>query len=196
MQQTKSSRLLLLLDSKRTRRIVNSGHLRRRRQRATQTQIPHAVVAHSGQILGDGDGHLAILLREAIRELNLVIVVDHVQVANGIVVQPDAVVLTRVLGQGVLAVGGRGTVEADVDGGAGGDGRVIRDALVDVDAGVVALAPSCYAQLVMQSTWIMRNEERTLELVKSRGAGDEGNGGNGSGDLHCGNGFSRLRMMG
>lgn len=73
------------------------------------------------------------------------IVVDRVQVANGVVVQPDAVVVTRVLGQGVLAVGGRDTVEADVDGGAGGDGGVVGDALVDVDAGVVALAPGCYA---------------------------------------------------
>ena len=145
MQQIKPNCLLLLLDSKRTRRIVNSGHLRRRRQRSAQTQIPHTLVIHSGQILGDGNGHLAVLLREAIRELDLVIVVDRVQVTNGVVVQPDAVVVTRVLGQRVFAVGGRGAVEADVNGGAGGDGGVVRHALVDVDAGVVALAPGCYA---------------------------------------------------
>ena len=145
MQQIKPSCLLLLLDSKRTRGIVNRRHLRRRRQRTAQTQIPHTLLIHGGKILRDSNGHLAILLREAIRELNLVIVVDRVQVANGVALQPDAVVVTRVLGQGVIAVGGRGTVEADVDGGAGGDGRVIRDALVDVDAGVVALAPGCYA---------------------------------------------------
>jgi len=154
----KPSCLLLLLNSKRTRRIVNSGHLRRRRQRTTQTQIPHTVVLHSGQILGDGDGHLAILLREAICELDLVVEVDRVQVANGVVVQPNAVIVTRVLGQRVLAVGGWGTVEADVDDGAGGDGGIVRDALVDVDAGVVALAPGFDAQLIMQETYVVKSE--------------------------------------
>lgn len=75
---------------------------------------------------------------------------NRVEVANRVVVQPDAVVVTRVLGQGVRAAGGRGAVEADVDGGAGGDGGVVGDALVDIDAGVVALAPGCKAVSVIQ----------------------------------------------
>lgn len=93
------------------------------------------------QILGDGDVDHAVLLGEAVLELDLLVVVDGVEPADRVVVKPDTVVVPGILGQGVSTVGGRSPVEAQVNGGSGGDGRVVGDALEDVDTGVVSLAP-------------------------------------------------------
>lgn len=126
---------------KRTRRVVDGRHLRSRRQRSVQSQVPHRVVLNGGQILGDGDVDHAVLLGEAVLELDLLVVIDGVEPADPVVVEPDTAVVPGKLGQRVSTVRGRSAIEAQVDGGSGGDRRVVGDALEDVDAGVVSLAP-------------------------------------------------------
>lgn len=66
---------------------------------------------------------------------------DHVEVPDRVVVQPDGIGASRVLGQAIVAESGAGPVELQRDLGSRGNGRVLRDSLEDVDAGVVTLAP-------------------------------------------------------
>ena len=77
-------------------------------------------------------------------------------------------------------------------GGAGGQGGVLGDALVYVDARVVALAPGCW-QLVIRSAVcrlfrrLGRLRGLTEPLVEGRGGGGgEQAGDEGSGELHFG----------
>lgn len=71
-------------------------------------------------------------------------VVDGIEIADRVVVQPHAVSVLagRVLGQGVGAVSGRGTVEAELDGLARHKRGVVRDTLEHIQASVVTLSPS------------------------------------------------------
>ena len=114
--------------------IVDRWHLRRCREGATETQVPHRVVVHSWQIFGDGDSDRAVLLGESVLELDLLVIVDGVEIAHRVVVQPDTVLAAGILGQRIGTVAGGCSVETQVNGGTGGDGRVVGNALEDVDA--------------------------------------------------------------
>lgn len=131
----------LVLDA--TRTLYSKTNLRRRRQHSPHPQIPNRAILNLGQILRNFHINNTHRLRDPIHDLDLLVKVDGVQVAHGIVVQPDAVVVAGVFVQWVWAVGRRLAVEAEVDCLAGCYGGVVGDALVDVDAGVVALAPCC-----------------------------------------------------
>lgn len=114
---------------------------RSRRQRSSQPQIPNSPILNLGQVLGNLNRHRTHRFGNIASNLDLRIEMDGVQVAHGVVVQEDRVVAAGVLGQRVCAVRCRGTVEAEVDGLSGFHGRVVGDALVDVDAGVIAFTP-------------------------------------------------------
>ena len=118
------------------------AYLRRSAQRGIQAQIPNGLIINSRQIRRNGDGHRTIRLGDIALDLDPVVPVDGVAVAREIVVQPHGVGVTLVLGQGVLAVGGRRPVELDVNLGPRADGGVVGDALEDIDTGVVPLSPS------------------------------------------------------
>lgn len=109
-------------DSKGTGGIVDRWHLRGCRERTTETQVPHRVVVHSWQIFGDGDSDRAVLLGESVLELDLLVIVDGVEIAHRVVVQPDTVVAAGILGQRIGTVAGGCSVETQVNGGTGGDG--------------------------------------------------------------------------
>lgn len=64
---------------------------------------------------------------------------DSVKVSNRVVVEIDRITRSLILGQRLAVLGV--AVELDVDLSAGSDGRVVGDALEDVDTVVVALAP-------------------------------------------------------
>lgn len=119
------------------------------RQVRVHPQIPDGVVLDGGHVLGDGDGDGAVRLADAGLQLERLVKGDGVQLAHGVVVQPDAVGARLVLVQGVGAVSCRGTVEPQINLVAGGYGRVVGDALIDVDAGVVTLSPSYPTVLVI-----------------------------------------------
>lgn len=122
-------------------RTKGRAYLRSCRQRSSQPQIPNSPILNLGQVLRNFNRHRTHRLGNIASNLDLRIEVDGVQVAHGVVVQEDCVVAAGVLGQGVCAVRCRGTVEAEVDGLSGCHGRVVGDALVDVDARVVTFAP-------------------------------------------------------
>lgn len=124
-----------------TGRRKEKAYLRSRRQRSPQPQVPNSPILNLGQILRNLNCHRTHRLRNISSNLDLRIEVDGVQVAHGVVVQEDRVVAAGVLGQRVCAVRCRGTVEAEVDGLSGCYGRVVGDALVDVDTGVIAFTP-------------------------------------------------------
>lgn len=65
---------------------------------------------------------------------------DDIEVPHGVIVQPDTVLIRRVLGR-FRAVRRWLAVKPKLDGVARSHGRIFRNALVDIDAGVVALAP-------------------------------------------------------
>lgn len=77
-------------------------------------------------------------------DLDLLVKVDGIQVTDGVVVQPHAVLVTGVLVQRIGTVRCGLAVEAQVDRLASSHGRVIGNALVDIHAGVITLAP-CYS---------------------------------------------------
>lgn len=121
-------------------RCTKITHLRRIGKHGIQTQVPVRVILNLRQSGRNSNSHVLCSTRDTVDNLGLGIVAQIAQVAVGVVVQPDAVVAGGVLVEdGVAAVAV--PVEGDLDGGAGGQGGVLGDALVDVDAGVVALAP-------------------------------------------------------
>lgn len=118
-----------------------TAYLRRSGQAAVHPQIPDGLIVDSGQVLGDGDGHGTVLLGNVALDLDALVEFEVVQVARGVVVQPHGVGFTGVLGQRIVAVGGGRAVELQVNLGTGADGGVVGDALEDIDAGVITLAP-------------------------------------------------------
>lgn len=64
---------------------------------------------------------------------------DSVKVSDRVVVEIDRIIRSLILGQRLAVLGV--AVELDVNLSAGSDGRVVGDALEDVDTVVVALAP-------------------------------------------------------
>lgn len=97
-----------------------------------------------GQIAGDFHIDDTGRLGNPTGDLDLLVEVDGVPVTDGVVVQPHAVLVTGVLVQRIGTVGCGLAVEAQVDRLASSNGRVIRNTLVDVHAGVITLTP-CYS---------------------------------------------------
>lgn len=79
---------------------------------------------------------------------------------HGVVIQPHAIVFARVLVQWVRTVCGRLAVEANVDGLARYHCRVVWDALVDVDTGVVTLSPCCVLEVSLVYSVGLRGDVR------------------------------------
>lgn len=124
--------------------MVQQSYLGRSRERSLESQVPNRAILHLGQIFWDLHIHRARLLINPIDNLAGIIELDRVQVSHWAVVQPDTVLIRRVLGQRIGAVRGWLAVEAEMDSIAGCDCGVVGDALVDVDTGVVTLSP-CYS---------------------------------------------------
>lgn len=79
----------------------------------------------------------------AVDDLDFLVKGDGVKVAHRVVIEPHAVLVGRVFRQRVRAVSRWLAIEAQVDRLAGYHGRVVGDALEDIDAGVVTFAPCC-----------------------------------------------------
>lgn len=118
-------------------------YLRRCRQRSTNPQVPNRSIRDLGQILGNLDFDSTDRLRDPVDDLDLLVKGYGVEVAHGVAIQPHAIVITRILVQWVRTVCSGLTVEAKVNSLTSYHCRVVRDALVDVDTGVVTLAPCC-----------------------------------------------------
>lgn len=125
--------------------LQSETNLRRSGQRGANSQIPNRPVLDLGQILWDLDINDTHRLGNSISNLDLLIKMDGIEVANGVVVQPHAVIVARVFVQRVRAVRCWLAIEAQVNGLTSCHSRVVGDALVDVDAGVVTLAPCCFS---------------------------------------------------
>lgn len=119
----------------------------------------------------------------------MLIKVDGIKIADGVVVQPNAVFASRVLGQRVAAVCSWLAVEADVDGLALGHGGVVGNALEYVQTRIITFAP-CYVELVpsgLSECGLMAGLGLTLVLVERSCCGSsEDRGDDGSGELHLG----------
>lgn len=110
-------------------------------ENGVESEIPYVLVVHLWEVRGNLDIDSFCRGGDVVGNLNLFVEFDGIEVANGVIVQPNAVLSSRVLGQRVAAVSSWLPVEAQVNGLALGHGGVIGDALVDVQTGVVTLAP-------------------------------------------------------
>lgn len=110
-------------------------------ERSRESQVPHILVVHLGQVRGDLDIDGFGGSGDVVSDLDLLVEVDGVEVPDGVVVQPNAVLASRVLDQRVAAVDSRLAVEAQVDSLALSHGGVVGDPLEDIHTGVVTLAP-------------------------------------------------------
>lgn len=118
-------------------------HLGRINKNSINTEIPVRIILNLGQIRRDSHSDVVRSTRDVVRDLRVGIIAQIAQVAGRVVVQPDAVVAGELVEAAVGAALGV-AVEGELHGGSGGQGGVLGDALVDVDAGVVALAPGCW----------------------------------------------------
>lgn len=119
-------------------------YLRSGRKRSVDSQVPDRAILDMGQIAGDFHIGDTSRLGNPTGDLDPLVEVDGVPVTDGVVVQPHAVLVTGVLVQRIGAVRCGLAVESQVDCLASSHGRVIGNALVDVHAGVITLAP-CYS---------------------------------------------------
>lgn len=121
--------------------VIICTHLRSRTQRSIQSHVPHRVIVNLGQIGGDLHRDFARGGRNLVDDLHSCVEIDRVGNALRVVPQPDRVVTGRIFGERVSAVRGRFAIPTQLDFLAGAQGRILGDALVYVDAGIVALAP-------------------------------------------------------
>ena len=125
-------------------------YLWRSLQNGVKSQIPNILVIDLGDVCRNLDIDSIGCTRDVVCNLDLLVVLEVVAVADRVVIQPNTVLSSRVFGQWVTAVDSRFTIEAKVNGLTLSHSRVLGDALIDIHAGVIPLSPG-YTKLATPS---------------------------------------------